>query len=159
MPHRRPVHTPGFQTLPYFTTGCRAPDSSARLILDLSQSSGDSVNDNIDKQEFPCNFDAATDLAFRMGKRCYLTKIDIKHAYRLFPVRREDWPLLAYYWQGFYYVGIKLPFSGRSSASLFTSFAELVCCVLNEKWDLLVIHYSDDFLIQQGRPHAPLSTP
>ena len=77
------------------------PDGSYRLILDLSQPSGDSVNDNIDKKEFPCNythFDAATDLVFRMGKGCYLTKIDIKHAYRLLPVRREDWPLLVYCW-------------------------------------------------------------
>ena len=126
------------------------PDGSCRLILDLSQPSGDSVNDNINKQEFPCNythFDAATDLTFRMGRGCYLTKIDIKHAYRLLPVRREDWPLLVYYWQGFYYVDLVLPFGGRSSASLFTSFADLVCWVLNEKFDLLIIHYSDDFLM------------
>ena len=126
------------------------PDGSARLILDLSQPTGDSVNDNINKAEFPCNythFDAATDLVFRMGRGCYLTKVDIKHAYRLLPVRKEDWPLLVYFWQGFYFVDTKLPFGGRSSASLFTSFADLVCWVLNEKVQLLVIHYSDDFLM------------
>ena len=126
------------------------PDGSCRLILDLSQPSGDSVNDNIDKKEFPCNythFDAATDLCFRMGRGCYLTKIDIKHAYRLLPVRREDWPLLVYYHEGFYYVDLVLPFGGRSSASIFTSFADLVCWVLNNKFELLVIHYSDDFLM------------
>ena len=126
------------------------PDGSCRLILDLSQPAGDSVNDNISKAEFPCNythFDAATDLVFRMGRGCYLTKIDIKHAYRLLPVRREDWPLLVYFWQGHYYVDTKLPFGGRSSASLFTSFADLVCWVLNEKFNLLIIHYSDDFLM------------
>ena len=126
------------------------PDGSCRLILDLSQPAGDSVNDNINKAEFPCNythFDAATDLVFRMGRGCYLTKIDIKHAYRLLPVRREDWPLLVYFWQGYYYVDTKLPFGGRSSASLFTSFADLVCWILNEKFELLIIHYSDDFLM------------
>ena len=126
------------------------PDGSCRLVLDLSQPTGDSVNDNIDKAEFPCNythFDAATDLVFRMGKGSYLTKIDIKHAYRLLPVRKEDWPLLVYYWEGKYYVDVKLPFGGRSSASLFNSFADLVCWVLNEKFSLLIIHYSDDFLV------------
>ena len=126
------------------------PDGSCRLVLDLSQPTGDSVNDNIDKAEFPCNythFDAATDLVFRMGKGSYLTKIDIKHAYRLLPVRKEDWPLLVYYWEGKYYVDVKLPFGGRSSASLFNSFADLVCWVLNEKFSLLIIHYSDDFLM------------
>ena len=126
------------------------PDGSCRLVLDLSQPSGDSVNDNINKAEFPCNythFDAATDLVFRMGRGCYLTKIDIKHAYRLLPVRKEDWPLLVYYWKGFYYVDYVLPFGGRSSACLFNSFADLVCWVLNEKFQLLIIHYSDDFLM------------
>ena len=126
------------------------PDGSCRLILDLSQPSGDSVNDNIQKTEFPCNythFDAATDLVFRIGRGCYLTKIDIKHAYRLLPVRREDWPLLVYFWNGCYYVDVVLPFGGRSSASIFTSFADLVCWVLNNKFHLIVIHYSDDYLM------------
>ena len=116
------------------------PDGSCRLLLDLSQPAGDSVNEAIDKDEFPCkytHFDAATDLVFRMGRGCYLTKIDIKHAYRLLPVRMEDWPLLMYYWKGQYYVDVKLPFGGRSSASIFTSFADLVCWVLNEKFELL----------------------
>ena len=60
------------------------PDGSCRLILDPSQPAGDSINEAICKDEFPCkytHFDAATDLVFRMGKGCYLTKIDIKHAY------------------------------------------------------------------------------
>ena len=125
-------------------------DGSCRLVLDLSQPTGESVNDYINKAEFPCNythFDAATDLVFRTGRGTYLTKIDIKHAYRLLPVRREDWPLLVYYWEGRYDVDIKLPFGGRSSASFFNSFADLVCWVLNNKFQLLIIHYSDDFLM------------
>ena len=42
---------------------------------------------------------------------------------------------------------LKLPFGGRSSASIFNSFADLVCLVLNEKFQVLIIHYSDDFLM------------
>ena len=126
------------------------PDGSCRLLLDLSQPTGESVNDAINKNEFPCkytHFDAATDLVFRLGKGCYLTKIDIKHAYRLLPVRPQDWPLLVYFWKGRYYVDLKLPFGGRSSASIFTSFADLVCWILREKYLLIIIHYSDDFLM------------
>ena len=126
------------------------PDGTCRLVLDLSQPSGESINDFISKEDFPCeytHFDAATDLVHRLGRGTYLSKIDIKHAYRLLPVRPEDWPLLVYHWDGQYYVDIKLPFGGRSSASIFTSFADLVCWVLNEKFKLLVIHYSDDFLL------------
>ena len=126
------------------------PDGSCRLVLDLSQPTGESVNDHISKEDFPCkytHFDVATELAYNMGRGCYLTKIDIKHAYRLLPVRPQDWPLLVYHWEGRYYVDVKLPFGGRSSASIFTAFADLVCWVLNQKYQLLVIHYSDDFLM------------
>ena len=126
------------------------PDGTVRLVLDLSQPTGESINDFIDKEEFPCSythFDVATELVYKTGRGCYLTKIDIKHAYRLLPVRPEDWPLLVYHWKGAYYVDVKLPFGGRSSASIFTSFADLVCWILNEKFQLVVIHYSDDFLM------------
>ena len=125
-------------------------DGSCRLVLDLSQPRGISINDNIDKTDFPCSymhFDTATELVVRVGMGCYLSKVDIKHAYRLLPVRPEDWPLLVYQWDGRYYVDLKLPFGGRSSASIFTSFADLVCWILTQKYNLIVIHYSDDFLL------------
>ena len=126
------------------------PDGSTRLVFDLSQPHGESVNDFIAKEEFPTSytlFDTATELVHLTGKGCYLTKVDIKHAYRLLPVRPEDRPLLVYYWQGKYYVDLVLPFGGRSSASIFTSFSDLVCWILRNKRKLTVIHYSDDFLL------------
>lgn len=126
------------------------PDGSTRLVFDLSQPNGLSVNDFISKDEFPTSythFDMATELVHLTGRGCFLTKVDIKHAYRLLPVRPEDRPLLVYYWQGKYYVDLVLPFGGRSSASIFTSFSDLVCWILRNKRKLTVIHYSDDFLI------------
>ena len=125
-------------------------DGSIRLIMDLSQPRGNSVNDFISKEEFPCKytpFDEATRLIRVMGKGCYLTKVDIKHAYRLLPVRPDDWPLLVYHWEGQYCVDLKLPFGCRSSASIFTDFADLLCWIINNKFDLVVIHYSDDYLL------------
>ena len=126
------------------------PDGSIRLIMDLSQPKGESINDFISKEDFPCKytpFDEATRLVRRSGKGSFLTKIDIKHAYRLLPVRPEDWPLLVYHWEGHYCVDLKLPFGGRSSASIFTDFADLVCWILNNRYDLVVVHYSDDYLL------------
>ena len=126
------------------------PDGSIRLIMDLSQPKGESINDFISKEEFPCKytpFDEATRLVRQSGKGSFLTKIDIKHAYRLLPVRPEDWPLLVYHWEGHYCVDLKLPFGGRSSASIFTDFADLVCWIINNRYDLVVIHYSDDYLL------------
>ena len=126
------------------------PDGTIRLIMDLSQPRGLSINEFISKEEFPCKytpFDEATRLVRQSGKGSFLTKIDIKHAYRLLPVRPEDWPLLVYFWDGHYCVDLKLPFGGRSSASIFTDFADLVCWIINNKYDLVVIHYSDDYLL------------
>ena len=76
------------------------PDGTIRLIMDLSQPIGQSINEFISKEEFPCKytpFDEATRLVRIAGKGCFLTKVDIKHAYRLLPVRPADWPLLVYY--------------------------------------------------------------
>ena len=126
------------------------PDGTIRLIMDLSQPRGLSINEFISKEEFPCKytpFDEATRLVRQSGNGAFLTKIDIKHAYRLLPVRPEDWPLLVYFWDGHYCVDLKLPFGGRSSASIFTDFADLVCWIINNKYDLVVIHYSDDYLL------------
>ena len=126
------------------------PDGTIRLIMDLSQPVGQSINEFISKEEFPCKytpFDEATRLVRIAGKGCFLTKVDIKHAYRLLPVRPADWPLLVYYWEGQYCVDLKLPFGGRSSASIFTDFADLVCWIINNKFDLVCIHYSDDYLL------------
>ena len=108
------------------------------------------MNEGIDKEEFPTeytHFDKATDLIRHLGKGCLLCKIDIKHAYRILPVRREDWPLLVYQWEGHYYVDLVLPFGGRSSSSIFTTFADLLCWILNNKCHLTSIHYSDDYLL------------
>ena len=125
-------------------------DGSARLIMDLSQPSGLSVNDYISKEEFPTNyvhFDVATTLVRKMGRGCFLSKVDIKHAFRLLPVRPEDWPLLVYFWDGHYYVDLKLPFGARSSPSIFTNFADLLCWILTTNYSLVVIHYADDYLL------------
>ena len=133
------------------------PDGSIRLIMDLSQPRGNSVNDFISKDEFPCHytpFDEATRLIMKMGPGCFLTKVDIKHAYRILPVRPEDWPLLVYCWEGQFCVDLKLPFGGRSSASIFTDFADLICWIITEKYLLVVIHYSDDYLLI-----SPLTSP
>ena len=135
------------------------PDGTARLVLDLSQPRGISVNDGISKTEFPTeytHFDRATEMVHRLGRGCLLSKIDIKHAYRLMPVRKEDWPLLVYQWEGQYYVDLVLPFGGRSSASIFTTFADLVCWILTQKRGLNAVHYSDDYLLASP-PQPPVA--
>ena len=50
-------------------------------------------------------------------------------------------------WEGLYYVDLVLPFGGRSSSSIFVTFADLLCWILTEKCHLNTIHYSDDYLL------------
>ena len=42
---------------------------------------------------------------------------------------------------------LKLPFGGRSFPSIFTDFADLLCWILTTEYQLVVIHYADDYLL------------
>ena len=126
-------------------------DNSVRLVMDLSQPKGSAINEAISKEEFSANFslfDDAVKLLQKSGKDSYLCKLDIKHAYRLLPVRPDQWPLLGYKWEGKYYVDMVLPFGLRSSASIFNRFADLVRWIIIHKYDTEnLINYSDDYLL------------
>ena len=126
-------------------------DNSCRLIMDLSQPRGSSINENISKEEFSVkytSFDEATELVRTAGNLCFLSKVDIKHAFRLLPVTSNDWNLLGYFWEGYYFIDTRLPFGLRSSPSIFNQFADLVCWVLQQKYGLYsLVHYADDYFL------------
>ena len=149
-------HTAGpFPIPPFPVTHCSpigaAPkkDGSVRLIMDLSQPHGASINDSISKDQFCCeysHFDEATDLLNKLGCGTLMCKLDVKHAYRLLPVRPDQWHLLCYYWEGKYYVDLVLPFGLRSSGSIFNQFAKLVRWIIQHHYHIYnIINYSDDF--------------
>ena len=149
-------HTAGpFPTPPFPITHCSpigaAPkkDGSVRLIMDLSQPHGVSINDSISKEQFACeysHFDEATDLVNKLGQGTLMCKLDIKHAYRLLPVRPDQRHLLCYFWEGNYYVDLVLPFGLRSSGSIFNQFARLVRWIIQHHYHIPnIINYSDDF--------------
>ena len=48
-----------------------------------------------------------------------MAKVDLKNAFRICPVRKEDWHLLGICWQNLYYVDKCLPFGLRSAPYLF----------------------------------------
>ena len=126
-------------------------DNSCRLIMDLSQPKGSSINEGISKETFSVkytHFDEATKLVRSAGKSCLLSKVDIKHAFRLLPVKPDNWKLLGYFWEGYYFVDTRLPFGLRSSPAIFNQFADLVWWILHHKYELQsLVHYSDDFFL------------
>ena len=117
--------------------------------MDLSQPHGTSINDDISKEHFHCNyshFDDATNLVMRAGRGALMCKLDIKHAYRLLPVRSDQWHHLCYYWDGNYYVDLVLPFGLRSSGAIFNQFASLVRWIIETHYKIRdIVNYSDDF--------------
>ena len=117
--------------------------------MDLSYPRGDSVNDQIPKDEFSVQytgFDSATDLVRKMGKNCLMFKLDIKHAFRVLPIRPSQWVLMGFQWMGLYFVDFRLPFGLRSSPCIFTRFADAVCWILQNVYNLpYTVHYADDY--------------
>ena len=94
------------------------------------------------------HFDTATDMVRAAGIGCFLSKVDIQHAFRLLPVHPHNWPLLGYMWDRLYFIDTVLPFGLRSSPGIFNQFADLVCWIMRFNFALRwLVHYSDDFLL------------
>lgn len=126
------------------------PDGSVRLILDLSQPHGLSVNDHINRDEYTLQYisldDAIAALYSAGPHRALMAKADLKHAFRLIPVHPNQRWLLGFCWDGQYYHDLRLPFGLRSACSIFNELAEVLCHALQfHAANELVYHYLDDF--------------
>ena len=104
-------------------------DGSYRIILDLSSPRGLAVNEGISRENFSvkhASFDDAVEMVQAMGSEIFMAKLDIRHAFRLCPVRPDQWGLLGYCWQDKFFVDTRLPFGSRSSPFIFNTFADLL---------------------------------
>ena len=75
----------------------RGQPNQWRLILDLSQPPGHSVNDGVQPALSSLHYvlvDDAVHCILLLGRGTLLAKIDIKHAYRNMPIHPDDRPLL-----------------------------------------------------------------
>ena len=151
-------HTRGpFRNTPFHPFHCSPlgavlkPDKSIRLILDLSYPQEGAINTGILPEECSVvysKFDDAVDIIRSQGQAAFMAKLDIKSAFRLLPVRREDWPLLGYCWKGHYYFDTQLPFGLRSAPFLFTCFANTISWILTYCYKIRNIeHYLDDYIL------------
>ena len=77
-----------------------------------------------------------------------MAKLDIKSAFRLCPVRPEDWHLLGFSFCDLYFVDLCLPFGLRSSVNRFTRLADTLIWILKNNYGLKNIIYDlDDFFL------------
>ena len=71
------------------------------------------MNDGIPKELHSLHYitvDHAIDISHRLGRGCFLAKLDIRNAFRLCPVRSEDHHLLGIHWHNQHYYDLVLPF-------------------------------------------------
>ena len=125
-------------------------DGTWRVIYHLSAPHSRSINDYINPESFSlsyCSIDDAIMIINQLGPGCLLGKIDLKNAFRLCPVRKQDWHLLGIHWKGLYYVDKCLPFGLRSAPYLFNQLAQAIEWILKSNYRVTnLIHYLDDFL-------------
>ena len=90
---------------------------------------GVSLNDGISRDQFSptwATIDMAISAIMRKGPGSFLTKVKIRNAFRLSPVRPSDWPRLGIEWQGMFYYDHVLPFGLRPAPFIFSSLADSI---------------------------------
>lgn len=132
-----------------------------RVIHHLSAPEGRSVNDGISRQAFSLNYirvDDAIAIIQRIGQGALLTKLDIRNAFRLVPVRPADWHLLGIHWDGQFFFEKVLPFGLRSSPYIFDKVATAIEWIIRNEFSIPdLLHYLDDFL-SIARPAQSVAT-
>lgn len=124
-------------------------DGGWRAIYHLSAPYGSSINDFISSQDYTlsyCSVDDAFAIVSALGRGALMAKIDLKNAFRLIPVRPQDWNLLGIQWRDQFYIDTCLPFGLRSAPYLFNQLAEAIHWSLQHNHGVrYVLHYLDDF--------------
>ena len=129
-----------------------------RIIHHLSAPEGTSVNDFISRDDFSLSYitiDDAVKAIMEYGVGALLTKLDIRNAFRLIPVRPEDRPLLGICWEGLYYFESVLPFGLRSSPYIFDRVASAIEWAIKTNCSIKhLMHYLDDYLHVSPPSHS-----
>ena len=93
------------------------------LTYHLSAPFEQSINDFIDPSSYSlsyCTIDNAYRMLNELGPGALMSKIDLKNAFHLIPVRPQDWNLLGIYWRQQFFVDTCLPLGLRSGPYLFS---------------------------------------
>lgn len=122
-----------------------------RMILHLSAPYKYSINDYISKEDYSLQYtsiDDAVRILSSLGPSALMAKVDLKSAFRMIPVRPEDWELLGMYWKGRFYFDTCLPFGLRSAPYLFNQYADALAWILHNNYGIRwLIHYLDDYFL------------
>ena len=140
---------PHYRCSPLKTVPKKGSANKYRTIHHLSYPHGRSINTST--ADWPCplaRFSHAVDMVRRLGKGCYMAKVDVQAAYRAIPIRPADWPLLGMHWLGQYFFHRTLPFGLRSSCHLWEQYATAAEWIIINAFGVRnLLHYLDDSFI------------
>ena len=150
-PFDRPPFT-DFRVNPLGFVPKRTP-GEYRLIVDLSQPKGHSVNSYIPPELSSVSYPGiqdAIDIILELHKQGYkphLFKLDIKSAFRIIPLNPQVFPLMGLKFDNKFFVNVFLPMGASSSCSIFQRFSDSVAFLLEKHAGVPhVLNYLDDFL-------------
>ena len=135
--------------------------SERRIVVDLSFPPGSSINDGIPREfylgkpmsiSYPSTDDLVSQVV-KKGQGCYLSKRDLKRAYRQLPVDPGDAHMLGYQWKGRVYVDRVLPMGLRSAAMACQRVTNAISYIFQER-GFTAINYLDDFGIAETPDQA-----
>jgi hypothetical protein len=108
------------------------------------------VNDGINKDEFPAvmsSTEAWVAVLNKLGRGCYMMKVDFADAYKHIPVKLEDTDLQWFEWGGKFFKELCLIFGSSSSAGIFDAaakvYVQLVCRITGFPKDQICQHLDD----------------
>lgn len=139
---------PVFQINPIGLVPKKTPNKF-RMIVDLSSPhDASSVNACIDDEFASVSYASVQDAARLLvaaGPQAFMAKTDIEKAFRLIPLRPDQYHLFCFQWQGKYYHERVLAMGARSSCKIFQKFSIALEFIAKKHGIRYLVHYLDDF--------------
>lgn len=123
-----------------------------RMIFNLSSPLNGSVNNNIDRKFCSVQYCSVQDVGGLLSAEypkgnAWLAKIDLSDAYRMVPIRHQDWKFLGIQVNDQFYIDRMLPMGASSSCQIFQRISDSLRQMLLKRIPTArVFNYLDDFL-------------
>lgn len=127
--------------------------TKARLIFNLSSPFQSSVNDNIRDSARSVQYCSVIDVALWLRDQeatseVYMAKVDLTDAYRMVPIRKQDWMHLGMAVGNDVYIDRCLPMGAASSCQIFQRISDALAWLATPPTiEGRIFNYLDDFLI------------
>jgi len=118
---------------------------NCRLVLSRRESVNDGINISWCSLSYVQVEDAVQGVA-AMDRGLFMTKVDIRWAYRVIPIHPADHDLLGVVWHRKLFINAVLLFGLRSTPKIFTAVADTAKWMIQQQKVKFIIHYLNNFL-------------